>query len=86
MFLDNVRVPRTALIGPSGEGWAVLREGMTLERLFTCGAYIGGFETVVDMVLDYGSQREQFGRSIGEFRPFHIRSPTCMPTSRLRDC
>jgi alkylation response protein AidB-like acyl-CoA dehydrogenase len=68
VFLDDVRVPPTALIGPSGKGWGVLREGMTLERLFTCGAYIGGFETVIDMTLDYGRQREQFGRPIGEFQ------------------
>jgi alkylation response protein AidB-like acyl-CoA dehydrogenase len=68
VFLDNVRVPRTTLLGPAGEGWAVLREGMTLERLFTCGAYVGGFEAVLDMTLDYARQREQFGRSIGEFQ------------------
>jgi alkylation response protein AidB-like acyl-CoA dehydrogenase len=68
VFLEDVFVPEDALLGPLGSGWSVLRHGLTLERLFTCGAYVGGFETVLDLTIDYVRTRKQFKQTLGEFQ------------------
>lgn len=68
VFLDDVFVPDEMLLGPPGAGWSVLRHGLTLERLFTCGAYVGGFETVLDLTIDYVRGRKQFGQPLGQFQ------------------
>lgn len=68
VFLDDVFVPDEMVLGPPGAGWSVLRHGLTLERLFTCGAYVGGFETVLDLTIDYVRSRKQFGQPLGQFQ------------------
>ena len=60
VFLDDVIVAEDALLGLPGHGWSVLGDGLTLERLFSCAAYVGGFETVLEMTVDYVKNRRQF--------------------------
>ena len=33
VFFDNVRVPRTCLLGPENEGWTVAQRGLSLDRV-----------------------------------------------------
>jgi alkylation response protein AidB-like acyl-CoA dehydrogenase len=68
VFFDNVRVEQDQILGPLNQGWDVLHSSLELERVFTCGGFIGAMSTVFDMTVAYVNAREQFGRSIGSFQ------------------
>jgi alkylation response protein AidB-like acyl-CoA dehydrogenase len=61
-------VPEDRLVGKPGDGWACLLGGLQLERIVTSCAYVGNAQTVMDEALAYATQREQFGRRIGDFQ------------------
>jgi alkylation response protein AidB-like acyl-CoA dehydrogenase len=68
VFFDNVRVEQGQILGSLDQGWDVLHSSLELERVFTCGGFIGAMSTVFDMTVAYVNAREQFGRSIGSFQ------------------
>ncbi|HVX20597.1 MAG TPA: acyl-CoA dehydrogenase family protein [Acidimicrobiales bacterium] len=68
VFYDDVFVPAHDLLGPPGQGWRVLKQGLVMERLFTCGAYVGSMWAVLDMAVSYVNDRRQFGQPIGRFQ------------------
>jgi alkylation response protein AidB-like acyl-CoA dehydrogenase len=68
VFLDNVVVPRENLIGPLNGGWGVLLSSLELERVLMSGGYVGAAQATVDEALEYGKQRQQFGRPIATFQ------------------
>ena len=68
VFYDDVFVPEADLLGPPGQGWRVLKQGLVMERLFTCGAYVGSMWAVLDMAVSYVNGRRQFGQPIGRFQ------------------
>jgi alkylation response protein AidB-like acyl-CoA dehydrogenase len=68
VFLTDVCVPRENLVGPQGDGWAVMLSGLDLERVLISGGYIGAAQATLDEALAYAKQRKQFGRPIGEFQ------------------
>jgi alkylation response protein AidB-like acyl-CoA dehydrogenase len=68
IFLDDVLVPKSDLIGPLHGGWQVLLSGLTLERVLISGGYVGAAQATLDDALTYSKQRQQFGRPIGEFQ------------------
>ncbi len=68
VFYDDVFVPEEDLLGQPGKGWNVLKQGLVMERLFTCGAYVGSMWSVLEMAIDYVRERKQFGQAIGRFQ------------------
>jgi alkylation response protein AidB-like acyl-CoA dehydrogenase len=68
VFLDRVRIPKDALIGPLNGGWTVLLSGLALERVLISGGYVGAAQATLDEALGYSKHRHQFGRPIGEFQ------------------
>lgn len=68
VYLDNVEVPKSNLIGSLGGGWEVMLSGLDLERVLISGGYVGAAQATVDEALAYAKQRQAFGRPIGEFQ------------------
>ena len=68
MFLDDVEVPRSSLIGPLNGGWGLMLSGLDLERVLISGGYVGAAQATVDEALAYAKQRRAFDRPIGEFQ------------------
>jgi alkylation response protein AidB-like acyl-CoA dehydrogenase len=68
VFLEDVVVPRENLIGSLNDGWGVLLSSLELERVLMSGGYVGAAQATVDEALDYGKQRQQFGRPIATFQ------------------
>ncbi|MFC4540588.1 acyl-CoA dehydrogenase family protein [Halosolutus amylolyticus] len=64
LFMNDVRVPADARLGPEGEGFyqamAFLDEG----RLNVAAASIGAARGALDLLTDYVSERRQFGEPI----------------------
>ena len=68
IFLDEARVPASAVLGTPGEGWKIITEHLELERIAVSAAYVGNAQTAVDDALRYARERIQFDRAIYEFQ------------------
>lgn len=68
VFLDDVVVPREALVGELHDGWRVMLSSLELERIMLSAGYVGAAQSTVDLALEYAREREQFGRAIGTFQ------------------
>jgi alkylation response protein AidB-like acyl-CoA dehydrogenase len=68
IFYDDVFVPDVDVLGSPGDGWRVLKNGLDLERLFSCAAYVGSFTTVLELAIDYVTTRKQFGSTLAQFQ------------------
>lgn len=68
IFLDNVRVPATDVVGKVNEGWQIVLRTLEVERLSIGARCCGGCQAVIDEAVRYVSQREQFGQPIGKFQ------------------
>ncbi|KAK5134182.1 hypothetical protein LTR08_006842 [Meristemomyces frigidus] len=61
LLFDNVRVPRTAILGHLNRGTKVLMEGLDLERLVLSAGPLGLMQAALDVTLPYVHERHQFG-------------------------
>ena len=68
LTFDGVRVSDGDRIGDLGRGWPILGDLLEYERLCLSAARTGAAQCVVDDVLAYVKQREQFDRPIGTFQ------------------
>jgi alkylation response protein AidB-like acyl-CoA dehydrogenase len=64
----NVRVSGKNVIAEADNAKAALERMKTKAMVLKCGEMIGGFKQVLDMTVNYASQRKQFGVPIGKFQ------------------
>jgi alkylation response protein AidB-like acyl-CoA dehydrogenase len=86
VFLDDVRVPSTALVGELGKGRDIIFELMNGERIYVGAEGTGLCQGALDMALKYAKQRVQFGKAIIEHQAVaHLLADMAMDveTSRL---
>ena len=65
---DNVRVPRSALLGPLHGGWDAVKATLERVRLSQAAYCVGCSQQVIEDAVRYAQQREQFGQPIGKFQ------------------
>ncbi len=68
LVFENCQVPVENILGGLHGGAGVLMSGLDYERVVLSGGPLGVMQAVMDMVLPYIHQRQQFGQSIGEFQ------------------
>jgi isovaleryl-CoA dehydrogenase len=68
LVFDNCEVPEENVLGEINKGVVVLMSGLDYERVVLCGGPLGLMRAIMDTVVPYVHQREQFGRPIGEFQ------------------
>jgi alkylation response protein AidB-like acyl-CoA dehydrogenase len=68
VFLDDVVVPRDALVGALHDGWRVMLSSLELERVMLSAGYVGAAQSTLDLALEYARERKQFDRPIGSFQ------------------
>ena len=66
LFFDNLEIPTENLIGEEGEGFKYIMTGLNAERALIAAECIGDGYWFVDRATEYVSQREVFGRRIGQ--------------------
>ena len=66
VFFDDLRVPAANLIGEEGEGFKYILDGMNAERILIGSECIGDARYLVQRAAAYASEREVFGRPIGQ--------------------
>lgn len=65
VFIDDLRVPTTSVIGQVDQGAAVLWDILNPERILLAASALGGAEVALRVGVEYAKEREVFGRPIG---------------------
>lgn len=68
VVLDDVRLPRDAVLGGEPQGWSALATTLQLATVALAAEQVGGAERCLDLAVAYAGERSQFGRPIGSFQ------------------
>lgn len=66
LFFDNLEIPAENLIGEEGQGFRYILTGLNAERTLIAAECIGDGYWFIDRVTKYVSERNVFGRPIGQ--------------------
>ncbi len=66
LFFDNLEIPEENLIGEEGKGFKYILTGLNAERTLIAAECIGDGYWFTDRVVKYVSERNVFGRAIGQ--------------------
>ncbi len=73
LFFDNVRVPKTNLLGEEGRGFEYLMSDLPQERLIIALGAVAHAEAGLDWTIEYVKGRKAFGKAIGDFQNTRFR-------------
>ncbi|HHF3167605.1 TPA: isovaleryl-CoA dehydrogenase [Vibrio diabolicus] len=68
LVFNNCVVPKENILGELNQGIEVLMSGLDYERVVLAAGPLGIMQACMDIVVPYVHEREQFGKSIGEFQ------------------
>jgi len=66
LFFDNLEIPAENLLGPEGQGFKTILDGLNAERTLIAAECIGDGYWFIDRARKYASERMVFGRPIGQ--------------------
>jgi len=85
VFLDDVRVPASHLIGEENRGWPLLMRGLNMERMLLAAASAGQMIKIIEIAKDWATQRKAFGQTITQFQSIaHKFADMAMMTETAR--
>jgi len=73
LFLTDLVVPESAVVGEEGGAWKQVMAGLNGERIVCAAQGLGMAQRAFDDLLTYVRQREQFGAPIGSFQAVRHR-------------
>ncbi len=85
VFLNDVRVSETAVLGEVGNAFKDMKHSLDVERIIFSGLGLGMMRFCIDQTLNYTKERKQFGQAISEFQMIRdmVAQMSCMyETSR----
>lgn len=68
LHFDGARVPGSALLGEEGRGLELMGEWLGAARLVIAANSVGRSQRILDATLQWVSQRQAFGQTIGRFQ------------------
>ena len=68
LSFENAKVPSTNLVGSEGDSVKHMMRNLEIERLTIAGISLGIARACVEQCVKYANEREQFGKSIGNFQ------------------
>lgn len=68
LFFNDVRVPKSNLLGVEGRGFKQLMQQLPQERLVIAVRSATSIETALEWTVEYTKERKAFGQSIAEFQ------------------
>ena len=67
-FMDEMRLPKDALLGEVGKGWKYIGEHLDLERLSIAASQVGNARTALDDTKKYLNERDAFGKKLSSYQ------------------
>ncbi|MEM4986561.1 acyl-CoA dehydrogenase family protein [Collimonas sp. H4R21] len=68
LFFDNVRVPKSNIIGQVGAGFTMLMQELAWERLLIAITSVANAEAMLAATIEYTRDRQAFGRTVSSFQ------------------
>ncbi|MAZ47336.1 MAG: acyl-CoA dehydrogenase [Halobacteriovoraceae bacterium] len=68
LSFENCRVPSANRVGEEGDSLIHMMRNLEIERLTISGISLGIAQACVDQCIKYANEREQFGKSLGNFQ------------------
>ncbi len=68
VFIENARVPKTALVGKMNNGWLQLMKNFEIERVVLAASVVGAADAAFEDAARYANSRVQFGKPIGSYQ------------------
>ncbi len=68
LFFEDVRVPKTSILGGEGRGFIHLMEELPQERLSIAVSAMGGAQRAFDEAVNFTKDRKAFGSTVFEFQ------------------
>jgi alkylation response protein AidB-like acyl-CoA dehydrogenase len=68
LFFDNVRVPKSNLLGMEGMGFIMLMKELAWERMLIAIICASGAEAVLASTVEYVKERKAFGKPVAAFQ------------------
>ncbi|MBW2615855.1 MAG: acyl-CoA dehydrogenase family protein [Deltaproteobacteria bacterium] len=68
IYLEDTKVPKENILGNPGDGAKIVFGSLNQSRLSAAAGGVGLAQACLDAVTDYCQEREQFGKSIGQFQ------------------
>lgn len=65
---ENVRVPRSAIVGTENRGWHAIIDTLNNERIFIAAVCVGLGQGALDDAVQYAKERQAFGKPIGQYQ------------------
>lgn len=73
VILEEVRVPRDAMLGTEGAGMRIFNSSMEWERACIFASHVGTMERQLEEAIKYARTRRQFGRPVAKFQSVQDR-------------
>jgi alkylation response protein AidB-like acyl-CoA dehydrogenase len=68
VFLDNVRIPASRIIGEPGTGFGTAMQTLDHTRVTIAAQAVGIAQGALDFAIGYVKERKQFGKAVAEFQ------------------
>ncbi len=68
LYFENVRVPRSAVLGDEGRGFDLMGTWLGATRLAVAANCVGRAQRVLQTSLEWAANRQQFGQPVGRFQ------------------
>jgi alkylation response protein AidB-like acyl-CoA dehydrogenase len=68
LVFDNVRVPKSAVLGKVGGGGPIFNQSMEWERTCLVAAHVGAMERLLERAVEYAQTRKSYGQRIGQYQ------------------
>ncbi|GAA0783893.1 acyl-CoA dehydrogenase family protein [Marinobacterium sediminicola] len=73
LFFENLRVPKSALLGEEGKGFMYLMKELPRERLVIGAIGVGAARGSLDMTIQYADERTLFGQKLKQLQNTRFR-------------
>ncbi len=73
LFFNDVKVPKTNVLGEPGRGFIYLMEGLAEERLIGACGYLAAAQLSWNLTADYVKERKAFGKPLSAFQNTQFR-------------
>ena len=71
--LDQVKIPKDQLLGAPHQGFAIAMETLDGGRISISAQALGIAQEALDLALNYSTERQQFGKPIGQFQAIRFK-------------
>jgi alkylation response protein AidB-like acyl-CoA dehydrogenase len=80
---ENVRVPKSQLIGEIGDGWKILMDALNIERLGVAAGAIGVSRACMEATADYTTRRVAFRKTLSEIDGIQVMGADMVISTQL---